>query len=137
MSELVSLSLGATLDLEQMIRDLGEPEPEHEFEHTFMAGLYIRQLRIKARSLVVGKMHRHASVLFLMKGMARIWSHGETFDVAAPHRILAPGMSKRVLFAFTDVEVMNVYPTNLRSLDEIEQELIVPADEVAKLDRSM
>ena len=116
-------------ELENVIRELGKPEPERVTEHAFVAGMYLRRFSMGPRILVVGRMHRHESVLIVLKGAMTVWSGGSVYHVAAPHQILSPAMCKRVVLSHTSIELLNIYPTKATTVEEAERELIVPEQE--------
>lgn len=124
-----ALQTARVFELEAMIRDRGMPEPEHHIEHEFVAGLYCRRLTVRAGALVTGKMHRKESILILLRGAATIWSADDVYHIIAPHQIVSPAMTKRVLYAHTDVELTNVYPTNATTVEEVEREVIATEQE--------
>lgn len=131
MSQLIPLGVPAmneqqVFDLQTLINEIGEPQPEHEVEHAFGAGVYVRKLRLKAGTLVVGKMHRHESLLALVAGACTIWAGGWVAHLAAPHSMTSPPRIKRVAYAHTDCEIWSMHATNLTDVSELERWLIVP-----------
>lgn len=129
---LAGMSVPQVLTLEDMIRELGMPEPEYVLEHQFAAGLYMRRLTVRAGALVTGKLHRKESILILLSGAATIWSSDRVYHIAAPHQIVSPAMTKRVLFSHTAVELVNVYPTTATTVEEVEREVIAPDQEALR-----
>ena len=98
-------------------------------EHTFTDGIYIRQMSMKKNSFVIGKIHRHNHVWFLLTGMISVADENNTIDHIAPCYVEAPAGSKRMIYAHEDSIWVNVHanPTDTQDLEELE-ELIIAKD---------
>ena len=98
-------------------------------KHTFTDGIYIRQMSMKKDSFVIGKIHRHNHVWFLLTGKISVADEHNTIDHIAPCYVEAPAGSKRMIYAEEDSIWVNVHanPTNTTDLEELE-ELIIAKD---------
>jgi len=98
-------------------------------KHTFTDGIYIRQMSMKKDSFVVGKIHRHNHVWFLLTGSISVADENNTVEHIAPCYVEAPSGSKRMIYAQEDSVWVNIHanPTNTRDLKELE-ELIIAKD---------
>ena len=98
-------------------------------EHTFTDGIYIRQMSMKKNSFVIGKIHKHNHVWFLLTGMISVADENNTVDHVAPCYVEAPAGSKRMIYAHEDSIWVNVHanPTDTQDLEELE-ELIIAKD---------
>ena len=78
-------------------------------KHTFADGIYIRQMDMKAGSMVVGAIHNHLIEEFL-----------------APCYVLATPGSKRVIYATEDSIFINIHknPDNVKDINELESEIV-------------
>ena len=98
-------------------------------KHTFTDGIYIRQMSMKKDSFVIGKIHKHNHVWFLLSGEISVADENNTIDHIAPCYVEAPSGSKRMIYAHEDSVWVNIHanPTNTQDLEELE-ELIIAKD---------
>ena len=98
-------------------------------KHTFTDGIYIRQMSMKKDSFVIGKIHRHNHVWFLLTGHIRVVDENNAVEHLAPCYVEAPAGSKRVIYAVEDSIWVNIHanPTNTQDLKELE-DLIIAKD---------
>lgn len=127
-SEIMGLqdSLMKFVDGENIVKGDSEVFP---LKHTFTDGIYIRQMSMKKDSFVIGKIHKHNHVWFLLTGMISVVDENNTVDHVAPCYVEAPSGSKRMIYAREDSIWVNVHanPTGTRDLEELE-ELIIAKD---------
>jgi hypothetical protein len=95
-------------------------------KHTFTDGIYIRQMSMKKDSFVIGKIHRHNHVWFLLTGHIRVVDENNAVEHLAPCYVEAPAGSKRVIYAVEDSIWVNIHanPTNTQDLKELEDLII-------------
>lgn len=111
----------------------GLPQVEMEPIHRFTDGLYTRELTIPADTFVIGKTHRHAHPVFLMKGKVTI---GDVGAGEVPETIEAPSIwtsqpgAKRVLYTHTECVFATCHATHETDLVKLEEQLIVPEIEL-------
>jgi hypothetical protein len=94
--------------------------------HKFADQLYIRQMDMKAGQIVVGAIHNHLHVWFLMTGRVLINNNGNKIEHIAPcYTVSKPG-SRRVIYAVEDSIFINVHknPTNTKDIKELEKEIV-------------
>lgn len=101
-----------------------QPEPGHHFA----PGMYLRELLVPAGMLLVGKIHKHAHFLFVMRGRAHVISEFGRTEVEAGHFSVSPAGVKRVVLAIEDTLFVTVHVNkdNSRDLNVIEAEHIEP-----------
>lgn len=106
-------------------------QEEIEPEHIFSGGVYIRQIRIPKGTLIIGKRHRHATCNILMDGDLSLYVGGGSppVRVTGPLVFESPPNSKKMGFAHKDTIFMNIHPTELTDLVEIEKEFIISEEE--------
>lgn len=99
-----------------------QPEPRH----FFAPGMYLRELTIPAGMLMVGKIHKHAHFLMVLKGRAEVISEFGRMIVEAGHISVSPPGVKRVVLALEEVQFVTVHvnPTDTEDLAIIEAEHI-------------
>tara|TARA_R110000824_G_scaffold107239_4_gene253295 strand:+ start:3182 stop:3640 length:459 start_codon:yes stop_codon:yes gene_type:complete len=114
------------VDGENIVKGDSEVFP---LKHTFTDGIYIRQMSMKKDSFVIGKIHKHNHVWFLLTGEISVADENDTVDHVAPCYVEAPAGSKRMIYAHKDSIWVNVHanPTNTQDLEELE-ELIIAKD---------
>ena len=71
-------------------------------KHTFADGVYIRQMDMKKDTVVVGAIHKHLHVWFLLKGNVTIATEDNTEHYIAPCYVLSTPGVKRVILANED-----------------------------------
>jgi quercetin dioxygenase-like cupin family protein len=97
----------------------------------FSACLYGRELTIPAGLTVVGKLHRHSHLTFILKGKMIISSEEGQHTVSAPSIFVSPAGIKRAFFVLEDAIIATVHLTKEHeesddSLARLEEALISP-----------
>ena len=95
-------------------------------EHTFADSIYIRQMTMNKDSLVVGAIHNHLHVWFLLSGHITVATEDESLEYLAPCHVLATPGTKRVIHANEYSVFVNVHknPTNNQDIEELEREIV-------------
>ena len=86
--------------------------------HRFEQGLYIREIRIPADTMLIGRIHRHGHVCQLLEGalvLIHPEGHREGFD--APSQILTLPGYQMVVYAVTDCLARTVHPNPAEERD--------------------
>ena len=99
---------------------------EIPIKHSFADQLYIRQMDMKAGHIVIGAIHNHKHVWFLMSGRVIINNNGDIIEHVAPcYTISEPG-SKRLIYAVEDSTFVNVHknPSNTQDIDQLEKDIV-------------
>ena len=109
-------------DGKNIVRD-GKIAP---IKHTFADGVYIRQMDMATGTIVVGAIHKHLHVWFLLTGHVTIATEDTTEDYIAPCYVVSTPGVKRVILANEDSIFVNIHknPSNTRDLDELEKEIV-------------
>ena len=95
-------------------------------EHFFMDGVYIRAMSMNKGSIVVGAIHKHLHMCFLLKGFVTVADENGTVDHVAPCIIESTPGIKRVLYAQEDSIWYNTHknPSNTKDIDKLEREIV-------------
>ena len=95
-------------------------------KHLFADQLYIRQMEIKKGIMVIGAIHNHKHVWFLMTGHLTISDNEEVQDYEAPCYVVSKAGAQRIIYANEDSIFVNVHknPTNTESIEELEKEIV-------------
>ena len=101
-----------------------QPEPQH----FFAPGMYMRELVVPSGMLMVGKIHKHAHFLMVLKGKAEVISEFGRMIVEAGHLSVSPSGVKRVVLALEDTQFVTVHvnKNDSQDLEIIESEHIEP-----------
>ena len=95
-------------------------------KHTFTDGAYAREIFIPAGVCIVGKIHRHEHLNFLMQGEVVVVTENGKQHLKAPLMMVSAPGTKRVVYALTNVVWTTIHITTKRDLKEIEEEIIAP-----------
>lgn len=98
-------------------------------EHFFAPGVYVRKLTIPAGVVLTGKIHRHEIMNILVSGTIKVTTDSGVEEITGPVIFNSAAGTKKAGYALTDVIWLNVHPTELTDLDEIEHEFIAPSFE--------
>ena len=95
-------------------------------KHTFADGIYVRQMDMNANSMVVGAIHNHLHVWFLLTGHLAGVTEDTTEEFIAPCYVLATPGSKRVIYAIEDSIFVNIHknPNNIKNIKKLEDDIV-------------
>lgn len=116
-------------DVQQQITDNAELI-DVPVDHHFAPGVYMRQMNAKAGTLVVSKMHRTEHMNILLTGSLTVATEDGIELLKAPLVIKSMPGTKRIGYFHEDSSWITVHPTQTEDLDLIEQQVIVPDDEI-------
>ena len=94
--------------------------------HFFMDGVYIREMTMYKDTVVVGAIHIHLHMCFLLTGKITVMNEEETIDHIAPCFIVSTPGIKRVLYAHEDSIWYNTHknPENTEDVDKLEKDIV-------------
>lgn len=95
-------------------------------KHSFADQVYIRQMDMKKGSVVVGAIHKHLHVWFLLTGHITVATEDTTEDYIAPcYTVSTPGV-KRVILANEDSIFVNIHknPSNMQDISKLEKDIV-------------
>ena len=98
--------------------------------HHFAPGVYMRQMDAAAGTLVVSKMHRTEHMNILLKGSLTVATENGIELLKAPCVLKSMPGTKRIGYFHEDSSWITVHPTEETDLEKIEQQMIVPEDEI-------
>lgn len=124
------LNLQAALEAQPDAMD--EEELEREFnQHHFAPEVYARTMLIPAGMCVVGKIHKHAHINVITRGVIKVVTEfGEDIFTGPRTWVSEPG-TKRAVYAIEDTEWITIHPNpdNLTDIRKLEEQLIAPSFE--------
>lgn len=109
---------------------LAQPEElraafQPEYHHHWAPGLYAREMRVKAGTVVTSKVHKFAGLSILSKGRMLLYrGDGTTQEVSAGFHIVAPAGTKRAALVLEDAVWTCMHATDLTDVDLIERHFI-------------
>lgn len=129
------LDLQAALEL--MPDSMTEKELEDEFNHHhFAPGVYGRTMIIPAGMCVVGKIHKHAHLNVITRGVIKVVTEFGEDVFHGPRTWTSEPGTKRAVYAIEETEWITIHhnPDNLTDIRELEALLIAPSfDEYDRL----
>jgi quercetin dioxygenase-like cupin family protein len=131
-SEQASVAAVPTLQQIQSLEAelLQYPQTDPPIIHHFAAGLYAREMRVSAGTVLTGKMHRQQHICVLSAGRVTVWTESGMRTVEAPFTFVAEPGTKRAMYAHTDAVWTTFHPTTETDLDRIEADVIVPNEQI-------
>jgi len=99
---------------------------EIPIKHGFADQIYLREMTMQAGQIVIGAIHNHQHIWFLMKGKVTINDNGEIIDHIAPCYMISEPGSKRIIYAHEHSIFVNIHknPSNTKDIKELENELV-------------
>ena len=95
-------------------------------KHSFADQIYVRQMSMKQNSFLVGAIHKHLHVGFLLTGHITVVTENSTEEYIAPcYTVSKPG-SKRIIFANEESIFVNIHknPSNTENIDELDKQIV-------------
>jgi quercetin dioxygenase-like cupin family protein len=115
-------------DGKNIISDKGEVVHCEQFplKHSFADQVYVRQMDMKKDTLVVGAIHNHLHVWFLLTGSLTVVTETSQEDYLAPCYVISKPGVKRVIYAHEDSIFVNIHknPDNTENIDELEARIV-------------
>lgn len=79
------------------------PQQEIETHHHFSDGLYAREIRVKADTILVGKIHKTEHINVLSQGTIVVLTEDGLKELNAPCTFVSPAGTKRIGYTLSDV----------------------------------
>ena len=98
-----------------------------QYKHSFADGVYVREMKIEKGILIVGAIHKHKEVFFLLKGKLNIMTKKGIEEYIAPCYVVTPSGSKKMGYALEESIVVTIHanPTNTQDLKKLENNMVV------------
>ena len=95
-------------------------------KHFFMDGVYVREMKMYKGTAVIGAIHKHLHMCFLLKGHLTVANEDEVIEYIAPCCIESTPGVKRVLYAHEDSLWYNTHknPSNTKDVTRLEKEIV-------------
>jgi quercetin dioxygenase-like cupin family protein len=95
-------------------------------KHSFADNVYIREMKMAKGILVLGAIHKHHHVWFLLTGHLTIGTNETVEDYIAPCYVVSKPGTQRAIYANEDSIFVNIHknPTNTRDIMKLEKEIV-------------
>ena len=99
--------------------------------HFFMDGVYVREMTMFKDTVVIGAIHKHLHMCFLLKGHLAVASETGVNEYKAPCYIIAEPGEKRVLYAHEYSVWYNTHknPSNTEDVYQLEKDIVATSYE--------
>ena len=120
-------SIIAGTDEDPIVTD-SEKVPIRSF---FMDGVYVREMTMYQGTAVIGAIHKHLHMCFLLEGHLSVASSSGVKEYIAPCYIVAEPGEKRVLYAHEDSLWYNTHknPSNVKDVKLLEKDIVATSYE--------
>ena len=97
-----------------------------KYKHTFADGIYVRQMTIEKGEIILGAIHKHLHVWFLLSGHITVLTEDSLKESIAPCTVLSTPGVKRVIYGNEESIFTNVHknPTNTEDIKELEKQIV-------------
>ena len=94
--------------------------------HFFMDGVYVREMKMYKGTAVIGAIHKHLHMCFLLEGHLTVANEDGVVEYKAPCYIESTPGVKRVLYAHEDSLWYNTHknPSNTKNVRQLEKEIV-------------
>lgn len=94
--------------------------------HFFMDGVYIRKMTMHKDFVVIGAIHKHLHMCFLLQGHLSVASSTGVKEYIAPCYIIAQPGEKRILYSHEESCWYNTHknPSNTQDVRELEKQIV-------------
>jgi len=99
-------------------------ECDFPLKHTFTEGVYAREMTIPKGSVIVGKIHRHAHLNFVMRGEVSVMTDEGVKTITGPCYFVSTPGTKRVVTAHEETVWVTIHITEETDLAKIEDQII-------------
>ena len=126
-SDLMSIADGTNIIAGTSKNPIVNNNKKIPIRHFFMDGVYVREMKMYKGTVVIGAIHKHLHMCFLLEGHITVANEDGVKEYVAPCYIKSTPGIKRVLYAHEDSLWYNTHknPTNTQSVDQLEKEIVV------------
>lgn len=91
-------------------------------KHTFVDGLYIREMKMEKGSFAIGKLQKNEHLWMLLQGKLTVTTESSSEEYIGPCYVKAKPGEKKAVYAHEDSIFVNIYPNpdNTQDLEKIE-----------------
>jgi hypothetical protein len=101
-------------------------------KHYFAPGCYAREMFVPQGVMLTGKIHRFGHLNIMSKGKMTLVTETGRQVVEAPYTFISEPGAKRAFYAHEDSVWTTIHPTDETDLEKLENELLIPEQEIQK-----
>lgn len=118
--------------MEAIICDLPGEKVSLEPINHFVPGLYVRELRMPAGTILTGKYHRQKDILILAQGQATFLTKDGQRTLSAPCVTTVEADTKPIINCITDVVFVSAHanPDDTQDMEVIEKRVVITPEEL-------
>lgn len=106
-----------------------QPQLQLETSHYFSKGVYAREIKILAGTILTGEIHKFQNLNILSQGTMQVLTENGIQEVEAPFTVVSPAGTKRIAYTLTDCVWTTIHGTDEKDLKVIEHTFIVKSEE--------
>ena len=97
-----------------------------KYKHTFADGVYIRQMTVEKGEIIMGAIHKHLHVWFLLSGHITVLTENSLEEYKAPCTVLSTPGIKRIIYGNEESIFTNVHknPSNTENIKALEKQIV-------------
>jgi hypothetical protein len=103
---------------------LGFPQIDCPVVHHFGPGIYIREVRLPANSLILGHKHKTDHTNILISGKLRFLNEGGNVVELVGPCVLNSNAGRKIAYIVEDVIWQNVYATDERDIEKLDEAFV-------------
>lgn len=100
------------------------PQAECPVSHTFVNGNYIRELRVKAGTFLIGHIQKTQHINMFVKGKVAMYDPDGTFKILTAPMYFIGEPGRKIGYVMEDMVWINIYATKETDVDKIENEFL-------------
>jgi len=98
-------------------------------KHTFIDGIYVREIFMPKGTLLTSKIHKTNHPYFVMEGDVSVATEQGIIRIKAPYQGITAAGTKRLLYMHEDTVWATVHATNKTDPEEVEEDIIAKSYE--------
>lgn len=114
-------------EVERMLLANQSPQtkPDIGVSHSFCNGVYMREMRAPAGSLMLGHAHAEACFNIVLEGKVRVFLNSEFKEVSAPQVLITPANTRKFGYVIEDLCWINVIASESTNVEDIEKRFVI------------
>jgi hypothetical protein len=126
--QLAPLSIREAIDTFKrglMASGVAEGQEMCDLRHTFVNGVYAREITMLEGQTIVGKIHRHAHLNFIMQGRVKVLTeHEGVKEYSAPCMFVSQPGTQRLVHILEDCVWVTIHEVQGEDLSTIEESVV-------------
>ena len=125
-NDLISIADGNTVIAGTEENPIVNDSDKVPIDHFFMDGVYVRKMTMYQGTIVIGAIHKHLHMCFLLQGHLSVASSTGVKEYIAPCYIIAEPGEKRILYSHKDSYWYNTHknPSNTKDVRKLEKQIV-------------